>query len=1177
MTSNKKTKLFRILKKINDNQYNCMTNFVSQGRDRSGKDISFEWEDKNLINYINLKFSEVKLYTRDYTKIDEKTEELIQPINALINRFNKREIDYDYFLQEYSILENNIILANQSEKYIVSCDDYKRHYKKASSSCINGIGGMGKSHFLWECQKIIQNEKLYKHLFIYGKYFDDVYSIPWDEIIEYCNSKEFLFVIDGINEIIDYSKRVFLYEKIKSLKETKYCRVFISYRTFSLPNKINGADEEDYITRLLENSISFSGVEFDASIFEIVSNFKIDISYFYQILFSNNPMQIRMLIESNILSNKHLYDDLKNRPVLSSTFIYEQFIKTACKRIWKEVNFKDYWNALKRLSTIMFDSNKTYFELTDVNFTNIDINKFIDNLKSGGYIDCINEKYFFVWEQLANYLLARSFFDLIKEKSIDEIVTLYKKKINKMPRLKQCLILVIAEKYRDNFDEFIIFYKKSKIEIKNETFLELYIKNIDYIKKLHQKIKPKNTLNLFTDFAGIPKRIYNCESYFFDYFLKINPRRIINTYYFDRGTIIRKLKNNLCNLNGKYFLIDNASEFMKFAIICLYIPDEDIINLAEKTIYDLIELYDYGFMEITKIMSKKNVSSLVKRSIENVLCNISINLNAKYKNILNDIFKNKKNLNAKVLMNFSKRMNALPYNYVTLDKENLYEKYLTTIPSLKKDFDEHSSLGGIISEIRRNKLFLSLKIDCYHELKLNYKLMKVNKSSILKFNSKLSKYVEKYNKCDCFIDILDSMFKDIINELYEKENFEYSIVNQYDLFWGFVAHLKYVFDYFGVTNEELNTRKHNSYRTYNNLYSDAVVVIIRIAVEEYIGSLMCNYFIDEKKLSYWNDKIYLGFSPIEYDEEEINLCSPIQSFNSKIKFLDNSIIKRINKNYKKIKDSKWADSKRSALNNIKCIFKPLKYENEEWVLLSCYINNHTYIKGNVIDVMQNSHSEECIIVYAATNYNLNKKLTLDRYKTIEQKKYNYSINDYHLISNDFCKDIETIKHNSNIFLNTNITLPPSSIIKMLNLKFDFKQSAWINEKNEVVILNNIDTYQNYQDDIGATIYMKKNYYDMIKDSLGIYFYAFTERLSYETKGYSDKSAMHIIIKNGKIMKLCMNNQPYDNNLNCYKSSCKKCSIYKKYIKDIEEKKKYKMDPNKSDLVKYILRYSNLDE
>lgn len=1176
MTSNKKSKLFRIIKNINDNQYNCMTGFVSQGRDRTGKDISFKWVDKNLINYINLKFSEVKLYTRDCTKIDEKTEELILPINVLINRFNRREIDYDYFFQEYSKLENNIILANQSEKYIVSCDDYKRHYKESSSSSIKGVGGMGKSHFLWECQKIIQTEKLYKHLFIYGKYFDDVYSIPWDEIIEYCNSKEFLFVIDGINEIIDCAKRIFLYEKIKSLRKTKYCRVFISYRTYSLPNKINGTDEEEYINQLLENSINFSGVEFDASIFEIASNFKVDISYFYQMLYSNNPMQIRMLIESNILSDKHLYDDLKNRPILSSTFIYEQFIKTACKRIWRDVDFKDYWNVLKRLSAIMFDSNKTYFEVTDVNFTNIDSNRFINNLKSGGYIDCINGKYFFVWEQLANYLLARSFFDLIKEKSVDEIVALYKKKIKKMPRLKQFLILVIAEKYRNNFDEFIVFYNKARIEIKNETFLELYIKNINDIKKLQQKLKSKNKLNLFMDFAGIPQRIYNCESYFFDYILKINPRRIIATHYFDRGTIIRKLKNNLYNLNGKYFLIDNASEFMKFAIICLYIPDEDINNLAEKTIFDLIELYDYGFVEITKIMSKRNISPLVKRSIENVLCNISINSSTKYKNILNNISKNKKNINAKVLMNFSKKMNS-PYNYVTLNKENLYKKYITTISSLKKNFDEHSSLGGIIGEIRWNKLFLSLKIDYYHELKLNYKLMNIDKKNVLKFNGKLSKYVEKYNKCDCFIDIWDSMFNDVINELYEKENFEYSIVNQYDLFWGFVAHLKYVFDYFGVTDEELNKHKQNLYRTYNNLYSDAVDVITRIAVEEYIGSLMCNYFVDEKKISYWEDKIYLGFSPIEYSEEEINLCSPIQSFNSKIKFLDNLVIKRINKNYKKRKDSKWADSKRSALNNIKCILKPLKYENEEWVLLSCYINNHTYINGKVIDGMKNSHSIECIIVYAATNYNLNKKLTLDRYKTIEIKKYNESINDYHLVLNDFCKDVDTIKHNSNIFLNTNITLPPSSIINRLNLKFDYKQSAWINDKNEVVILNNIDTYQNYQDDIGATIYMKKTYYDMINDSLGIYFYVFTERLSYESHGYSDKSDMHIIFKNSKIIKHCMNNQLHDNNYKNYKSICKKCSIYKKYIKDIEKKKEYKMDPNKSDLVKYILCYSNLNE
>ena len=85
--------------------------------------------------------------------------------------------------------------------------------------------------------------------------------------------------------------------------------------------------------------------------------------------------------------------------------------------------------------------------------------------------------------------------------------------------------------------------------------------------------------------------------------------------------------------------------------------------------------------------------------------------------------------------------------------------------------------------------------------------------------------------------------------------------------------------------------------------------------------------------------------------------------------------------------------------------------------------------------------------------------------------------------------------------------------------------------------------------------MKKTYFDKINDSLGVYFYVFTERLSYETNGYSDKSDMHIIIKNNKIIKHCMNNQPHDNNVKYYKSSCKKCSIYKKYLEDIEEKQR----------------------
>ena len=72
----------------------------------------------------------------------------------------------------------------------------------------------------------------------------------------------------------------------------------------------------------------------------------------------------------------------------------------------------------------------------------------------------------------------------------------------------------------------------------------------------------------------------------------------------------------------------------------------------------------------------------------------------------------------------------------------------------------------------------------------------------------------------------------------------------------------------------------------------------------------------------------------------------------------------------------------------------------------------------------------------------------------------------------------------------------------------------------------------------------KEYFEGIKDILQLYYYIFTEKLSCETGYYSNESDMHIIIKDGRIRKVCKNNgQKGMGEPKTYKK-CVKCSIYK---------------------------------
>ena len=1140
------TKFFNEINKINKNQLKNMTGFVLNGKSSSQRqNLQFEWEDKSLFDYVNLKFDELKLYTKSYEKPDDQTHELIAPINNIIKKFNDRKIDYFTFLKLYTNLEVNLQQALKSEKYSIRYENFQNHFLEASFSSLKGVGGLGKSHFLWECQKLIQSEKLYKSLFIYGKFFKDIESIPWNKIIEYSKEKEFLLVIDGINEIPDINKRIYIYDKIKELKKCKYSRVFISYRTYSLTNKIDKIEEEHYIDELMGNTIYFQGVDFDSSITQIVKNYKIDFSYYYHVLNTNNPMRINMLIEGNIFNDKELIEKFKTLPIISITTIYERYILSACRKLWKADKNK-YWNEIKSICKNMYKFNRSYFVKEDFSSKKLDFYKFVHDLENGGYVVNYDGMYYFSWEQLSNYLIARTFHDDIKGKSIDETVSAFERKSQEFPNIKQFLLSVVVEKYHANYKNLIQFFDKTTPTITEETLSNIVINDISIRKELQNHIKVTNNFNLFAKLGGLPDRLFNCESYYFDLITKRNIKIIKPKIFSDKSEIIRKLKCILHNINGEFFVIENAIEFFKFASICLLIPDETILELSEKIMLDIIENNEIDFFDDLSIMVARKNSALFKRAIYNVICHLSKEKLVKYKSLLNKIRNNKSFINAKILTNYSKLITKKPFNYVDFSKINLFEKYKNKLDNIKDGFNEFKSFGGLIAHIRLHKLYYSLNMDNYNSLKLNFRLPNIDKRQMLKFNALTNNLIKIYNKCNCPIEIWDSYFDKEMDYIKNKIFDHYSIVNQEGLFWGFVYHLQKTLKYYGISNEEITWYKEHSYSRFS-IYPDNVSCIVSICVEEYVGSLMCNYFNDECKISYWEDnKIYLGFEPISYDEEQVALCSPLSSYNEIVRVLDNLVINRINDSYKIKRNKRWADNKSLSFKNCREILKPYKLNDQSWILLSAYISPHYYYK---VKNQKRDYSEECIIVHCATNYNKNKKQPLNRYKTIEIGNYKNSIYDYNKTNSDFCKNIDTLKNNNDIFGETNLVLPPSFLIKKLHLHYNHKDCSWVDESNSIVIICNNDIYHRYEDYIGHSIYINKKYLDENKNKLQLYYYIFTEKISYDTGVYSNKSDMHIIIKNGKVLKYNMNSGSRSKENIKFFTKCHKCILYKKFIYD----------------------------
>lgn len=1165
MTNDTYEKMKYDLEKLNNYYFSNMTNFVSSGKERCGIDLQLEWEDKNLVDYIDFNLPEITYSYKTNSVVSDssdKTLEYINKINTFVKKFNERKIDFFTFKSHTIDLFKQLEKAKENTKiFYVHDHDYDELFYYAKTMAIYGFGGMGKSHFLWECQKQIQNMKKYSSLFIYGKFYKEI-NIPWDELIEYSKSNEFLLVIDGINEISNLDTRKLIYDRIKQIKECKYARVIVSYRTYSLIDNIASKPEADYLNDLMDNTINFSGVDFESSLDRLIEVYKVDASYFYSILYSNNPMQIRMLIESDILNDKQLYDDFKYSPVKSLTFIYERFIERSCTKIWKQQKGTAYWKEIKNLAQIMYYKNRSFFMKDEISNLIKNKDQFIRDLINGGFIyDYEDINYYLSWEQLSNSIIARTFYKDIHGKSKDDVIYILKAKIKKFRRIAQALILVLVEKYENNFEDFIYVIRNvvdDEFDLSEETLLSIIINNKN-IREKFQKMWHINFEYALSYFAGIPNRVFNAESYVYNYIIRNKIQYIKPSYTLKTSDIQRRLKNNLYNLNGNHLIKSNLEEFLKFAISCLFIQNTDIIELAEKTIYDIIEYNDFDAYNVFSDCADNVNSKWVERSLFNVIISLSQEKREKYSEYIQRVFSDKYFYNAKVLTRACKNLNMSPYYYVQLLKDDLFKLYKPIMITEQNEFDEIDSFGGVIWEIRNYKKFYSLNMEHYNDLRLNFDLLDEPKKHILQYNDVANKLIRKFNICDCKIDIHTRSFESLCESI---PHLEWNTLDQQELFWGFICHLRNTFNYYKVTDDELEEyRRERRNYPYSRFRYTRINEIIEICVEEYIGSLMCNYLQNIREVAYWENKIYLGYLPIEYSpDRDFNIHSPIRVLNEDIQYLDEKVIERIKALSPNERNREWADNLTDSLNNVIKVLKPYKDKNGiEWVLLSCHINYKTYSTNKIhkhYDIPFDS--EDCIILNGTCHYRDKKHLVLDRYKTIELNDYKGSLNDYCLDICDFSYDLNSIKANSDLWGNQNIVLPPSRILSYYKLKFDIRTSSFCDKQGDPIILCNCFDSDFHRDNIVHSVYIRKDYFDDAEKNLDLFYYCYVERYSAEIGRYSAQSDTHLIVKKGRVIQKISNgiSRVYKFKPAC---KCRKCRVYKEYIKDKKLSKKEMVD------------------
>ncbi len=734
-------------------------------------------------------------------------------------------------------------------------------------------------------------------------------------------------------------------------------------------------------------------------------------------------------------------------------------------------------------------------------------------------------------QYMSDYLIVRSLNEIIDGKSEDEIVEIINQKITNNYSWIEPIIILIFDKYKDSDIETALnIINKSKL--KNNLNFEIFRKmifNDEQINLLQKKLKFSHNPNNIVILGGYHNRPFNCVNYFNNILLndssKIKKVSLGYSYY----STLLKLKNALYNI----ILIKKDNDYIKetfwYAFWLSSSSNERIRSLSLKLLYDIVDKFDGYADELAHLYSRVD-DYYLKKSIVHVLTSLSTISNESM-DILKNIYINENELDSENIYRISNMLND-KNNYINLSKKNLYLELDNTIK-----VDEKLNLKHIIymSDIYEKYVLKFERYTSENSLKLYEEFILNDKNEIKKWNQKLNqkfKCVNKngYCKYGCYGTAFDKEHPKIKTIHYSPER----------LFLVYQEIFKKVCSEYDYFYEEENNR----FDDYLNKFSDSLLKKCLLITQDIVlGSLMCNYYIDE--ISIYNDNKTLGYSvyePMNILEEEFNICSPISLYCEAIDHLNNKIEKKFKLN--NVRDETWYNNTKLSISNICSLVNPIDYEGKQWIPISIQI--HRFVSSDKHQHLYTESYDWTIGIDSPQHLigdNNSRNLTIDR------DKYNKSLNTY--IENDFCKsvNIKSIKYDSKDFKNTNLSFPPSTIIKELKLKYDNTFSTWKNDRGEIIIYCDNNNSNLYKDTITNAIYIRKEYLDKINKNHQVVYWAYTEK-SYLDKGWNEEASLHLELdSNGNVISKYKNNS-LKNNKNNFNENCKKCKygIYQEHSK-----------------------------
>lgn len=577
--------------------------------------------------------------------------------------------------------------------------------------------------------------------------------------------------------------------------------------------------------------------------------------------------------------------------------------------------------------------------------------------------------------------------------------------------------------------------------------------------------------------GGYTDKPFNCCNFLFDYYCENRKRLyelsdLLSGIHFN-NEIKKRLKNILYFINITNKKDRRDDEAFYFALLCCAAPNKDIRCLAMKLLYD-ITYNNNDYIELVIEEYRRISDFYIKEAAIYVLSQMN-KKNSKITTFFNQIIIEDDNLTAKSIYRVSLYLEKT-MGYIHWNRKNLFR------------YNKKAAISDYICSI------LDI-VDIYNKNYFEFR------------------YWSK--------DRIDMYSRFIMNKKAEVEknidNKDIKIMDIESFFESFEDVFKYVFRCYNVSVEECS-----GFIDENDFANSTYMKCVDISNGLYYGSLMCNYYRVRYAIFRTNDDLcYEVYNPLEYGES-IVITAPIPLYQDFIEKLGDNVI-----NFLEIpeqKDFEWASDADLTRKNIMSFLKDIKLKKENWTMLAGRVYLMEEEKYTII--WNDTYSFFCCSSESETIYPNSDA----RYLTIELEEYTGNLNTY--IDNKekpwLCKRVRNIYGESDVLDETSLVLPPSNIIKFLDLKFNASEMSWDTEKGEKVIVCNNNKNSYYKDPIGGTVFIRKKYLEKFLEKNTIKYFAFAERRTQET-GYLDETSLHFEIKDGEIKKE-IKNQNYSQNI-----------------------------------------------